>query len=185
MNSPIRFVVGCSLLVLLSCYGCSYQIPEAEMKAAQEAMDSAKNIHAEELAPAEWNEAILAWEQAQAAVKESKPAKTIFIRAKSRFEKAAKIATANAENVKRDVSEMQTTIGERYAKVKAALDSGRLVARVKNQVAPLAAEVAEGTITIENLVSQGDLLKARTLAKEVQRKVYNAELILAGKKPVS
>jgi hypothetical protein len=45
--------------------------------------------------------------------------------------------------------------------------------------------VEEGASAVESLVSEGNLLKARTRAKEVQRKVYNAELILAGKKPVS
>jgi hypothetical protein len=185
MRNPSRFFVGCSLLVLLVCYGCSYQIPEAELKAAQQAMDQAKSLHAEDLAPSNWKEAMLTWEQAQAAIKEQKPAKTLLLRAKSRFDKAVTIAKANGEGVKREVSEMQTTISERYAKVKAVLDNGRLISKVKNQVATLAREVGEGTSSIDKLVSDGDLIKARALAKEIQRKVYNAELILAGKKPAS
>jgi hypothetical protein len=185
MKNPSRFFVGCSLLALFFFYGCSYQIPEAEMKAAQEAMDKAKAVYAEDLAPSNWKEAMIAWEQAQAAVKESKPAKTLFLRARARFEKAVVIASATGEDIKKEIVEMQTTIAERSAKVRTALNSGRVSTKVRNQVAPIAAEVEEGASAVESLVSEGNLLKARTRAKEVQRKVYNAELILAGKKPVS
>lgn len=185
MRKSSRFFIGCSLLIVLACYGCSYKIPEAEMQAAQEAMDQARSVYAEDLAASDWKDAMEAWEEAQAAVKESKPAKTLFLRAKSRFEKAVVIAKANGENVAKEITEMQITISDRYAKVKAALDGRRLAATIKREVTAMAAEVEEGTSSIDQLVSEGDLIKARALAKEIQKKVYNAELILAGKKPVS
>jgi len=185
MSKSSRFFVGCGLLVLVVCYGCGYQNPEAEIKAAQTAMDQAKSVHAEDLAPSNYKEAMLTWEQAQAAVAEKKPAKTLYLRAKSRFEKATTIAKANGEGIAKEIAEMQLTIGERFAKLKTAMDSGRLVPKVVKQIAPIAAEVEAGTSSIDRLMSEGDLIKARALAKEVQKKVYNAELILAGKKPVS
>ncbi len=184
MKNPSRFFVGCSLFLLLCGYGCGYKIPEVELKAAQEAMEQAKGVYAEDLAPSDWQEAMLAWEQAQAAVSEKKPAQSLFRRAKSRFEKAVVIAKANGENVKKEIVEVQTSIGVRSAKVNTALNSGRLSTRVKNQISPLMAEVEQGTATLNDLVNQGDLLKARELAKEIQKKAYNAELILAGKKPI-
>jgi len=185
MKNPSRFFVGCSLLVLLFIYGCGYTVPEAELQAAQQAMEQAKKLHAEDLAPSEWKDAIVAWEQAQAAVSEKKPAKSLFIKARSRFEKAVKIANANAESLRKEVTEMQTTIGERSAKVKAALDKGNISPRIKNQVSPIIREVDQSSANLDDLIKQGDLLKARTLAREIQKKVFNAELILAGKKPAS
>lgn len=185
MKNSIRFFIGISLLVLVVCFGCGGQNSEAEMKQAQEAMEKAKSIFAEDLAPSDWNEAIIAWEQAQAAVKEGKPAKTYFLRAKSRFEKTAKIAEAAAADISREVTAMQLSIGERFGKVRSGIDSGRVPARIQKQIKPVVEEVEEGMASVESLVGQGSFLKARALAKELQAKIYDAELIIAGKKPVS
>ena len=184
MKNSIRFFIGFSLLVLVVSYGCSVS-SEAEMKAAQEAMNAAKSMHADELAASNWNEAMQSWYQGEAAVKEGKPAKTYFLRAKSRFEKTITIAKARRDDVAREVSDMQQTIGERLAKVKTALTSGRLTSRVQNQIKPLVAEVESGSETIGTLIGQEDFVKARATAKDIQKKIFNAELILAGKKPAS
>ena len=56
---------------------------------------------------------------------------------------------------------------------------------MQGQVKTIATEVEEGNASINTLVSQGNYLKAVVTAKQVQTKVYNAELILAGKKPGS
>jgi hypothetical protein len=185
MKNPIRFFVACSLFILIACYSCSAPSSEAEMKAAQQAMDSAKSLHAEELAASNWGEAMQAWEQGQAAVKEGKSAKAYFIRAKSRFEKTAAIAKSQGETISREVSDMQLRIGERLSKIKTALVKGRLSSKIQKQIQPIADEAEKGKDSIDTLVSQKDYLKARTAAREIQAKLYNAELIMAGKKPVS
>ncbi|NWG75402.1 MAG: DUF4398 domain-containing protein [Rubrivivax sp.] len=185
MRKSSRLLMGCGLFVVLASSGCSYKIPEAEMKAAQEAMEQARNLHAEELASSNWKDAVEAWEEAQAAVKEEKPAKSLFLRARSRFEKAAKIARASGEDVKKEVGEIQIGISERLSKVKAALEKGGLSSKTRKEVSVMAAEADDAAGSIEGLLSQGELIKARNLAKETQRKIYNAELILAGKKPAS
>jgi hypothetical protein len=183
MKNSMRFFVGISLLVLIIGYGCGAENSEAEMNAAQQAMEKAKSVFAEDLAPSNWLEAMTAWEQAQAAVKEGKPAKTYFLRSKSRFEKTATIAKAAGDVMAKDVTAMQLTIGERFSKVQAALERGRMSAKVASQVKPIAVEVQEGTVTLDSLVSQGNYVKAKTLARDLQAKVYNAELLIAGKKP--
>jgi hypothetical protein len=184
MKNSCRFFVGFSLLVLIAFYGCGGGKPEAEIQAAQQAMDKAKSFHAEELAASNWNEAMQAFIQGEAAVKEGKPSKTYFLRAKSRFEKTAAIAKAHQDDLAKEVSEMQMTTAERFSKVKAAIAKGGVKPKVLKQVNPIVAEAEAGTASVASLVSQGDFLKARTTAKEVQKKVYNAELILAGKKPI-
>ena len=184
MKNSIRFFVGSSLLILVACYGCGVATSEVEMKAAQQAMDSAKSFHAESLAASNWNDAVIAWEQGQAAVKEGKPAKAFFLRAKSRFEKTAAIAKANSQIMSREVSQMQTAINDALSKIKADLEKGRISAKIQKQVKPIVAEADQGIESLAKLVSDGDFLKAKTLARDIQSKLYNARLIAAGKKPV-
>jgi len=183
MKNSIRFFVGFSLFILIVLYGCGVEKSEAEMKAAQQAMDNARSFAAEELAAANWQEAMQSWDQGQAAVKEGKPAKTFFLRAKSRFERTATIAKARRDDVSKEVSTMQQTINERCSVIKTALETGKLAPRVQNQLKPLMTEVDAGNQSIAGMVDHGEYVKARATAREVQKKVYNAELIMAGKKP--
>lgn len=185
MKNSIRLFVGLSLLILIACYGCGVENSEVEMKAAQQAMDNARSIHADELAPSDWNAAMQAWEQGQAAVKEGKPSKTFFLRAKSRFEKTAQIAKPIRDQISKEVSELQTNIGDGITKAKAALTGGKLNSRMQKQIKPIVAEVDASIKSVEDLVRQGDYMKARATAREIAQKVYNAQLIMAGKKPIS
>ncbi len=184
MKISIRFFVGCSLLILIACCCCSTS-SEAEMKAAQEAMDKARSLHADDLAASNWSDAIQVWEQGQAAAKQGKSAKTLFLRAKSRFDKAAVIAKSQGDTLSREISDMQIRIGERISNVKAALLKGRMSSKIQKQIQSLVAEVDKGVESLDGLVSQGDFLKAKNLAREIQGKIYNAELIMAGKKPAA
>jgi hypothetical protein len=185
MKNSTRFFVVCSLFILIACYSCSAPSSEAEMKAAQQAMDTAKSLHSEDLAASNWQDALQAWEQGQAAVKEGKSAKAFFIRAKSRFEKCTAIAKSQGDVLSREVSDMQLRIGEGLSKVKAGIVKGKLSAKVQKQVQEIAAEVEKGAETIDSLVSQKDFLKAKNTAREMQARIYNAQLIMAGKKPLS
>ncbi len=185
MKNSTRFFVVCSLTTLVFCCSCGAPSYEKEKQAAQQAMDNAKSLHAEHLAASDWLEAIKAWEQGEAAVQEGKPAKTYYLRAKSRFEKTAAIAKSQSDIVAREVSDMQLSINERLSKIKAAIERGRVSSRIQKQINPIVEEVQQGTESLDSLAGQGDFLKARTLAKETQAKVYNIELIMAGKKPVS
>lgn len=184
MKNSLRFFLGMCLLVLIACWSCG-ENSEAERKQAEQAMENAKSVFAEELAPTNWVDAMKSWEQGQAALKQGKPAKAHFVRAKARFEKTAAIARAESDIIAKEVSSLQVSIGERIAKVRSALDRGRIPPKVKKQVMPLAAEVEEGILTIEALVGEKNFLKARTLAKDLQSKIYNAELMVAGRKKVS
>ena len=184
MKNLTRFFVASCLLILLACYGCGVENSDVEMKQAQDSMDQAKSLHADDVTPTDWKEAVQIWDQAQTAVKNGKPAKTLFLRAKNRFDKIAVIAKSRNEMFSKDLSEMQTTINSRYEKVKKALEGGKLNAKVQGQVKTIALEIEEGNASISTLVNQGNYLKAVTKAKEVQTKVYNAELILNGQKRI-
>ncbi|MBN1568855.1 MAG: hypothetical protein JXA73_13485 [Acidobacteria bacterium] len=185
MKNSKRFFVGCSLLILVACSSCGVPSSEAERNAALEAMENAKSFHAEELAASDWLDAMKAWEQGEAAVKEGKSAKTFFTRAKSRFEKTAAIAKSQSAVWSRDVADMQLSIMNRFSKVKAALERGRMSSRIKKQVQAIAAEIDQDIESLDGLASKGEFVKGKKLAQEIQAKIYNAELVMAGKKPVS
>jgi hypothetical protein len=184
MKNSTRFFVGSCLLILLACYGCGAENSELEMKQAQQAMDQAKSVYAEDITPADWKEAVQIWEQAQTAVKDGKPAKVLFVRAKNRFEKLSTIAKSRNEAYSKDLDEMQQTINTRFEKVKKALEGGKLSGKAQGQVKTLASEIEEGKASIKTLVDQGNYLKAAMKARDLQTKIYNAELIMAGQKPI-
>jgi hypothetical protein len=185
MKNSIRFFVGISLLVLfVFCYSCGVENSEAEMKEAQLAMEKAKSLFAEDLVPSDWKGAMEVWEQGQAAVKEGKPSKTLFLRAKSRFEKIASIAKSTGETLSKEVANMQTANGERFSKLKANIQKGKASSKVQAQLKPIVAEIEAGTTSLDSLMTQGSYLKAKILAKDLSMKIYNAERILQGKKPV-
>jgi hypothetical protein len=183
MKNSVRFFVVGSLFILVACSSCGVPSSEAEMNAAQEAMDNAKRYHAESLAASNWDEAMMAWEEGQAAVREGKSAKTFFLRAKSRFEKTAAIAKSSGEVMARDVSQIQLGIEDVLSKLKADLEKGRLSAKIRNQVQPIVSEADQGLESLARLVDDKDFMKAKILAKDIQAKVNNARLIVAGKKP--
>jgi hypothetical protein len=183
MKDSIRFFVGFNLFFLIALYGCGPASSEAEMKDAQEAMEYARSFSAEELAPSDWDEAMQAWEEGQTAVKQGKSAKTLFLRAKSRFEKTAKIAKSHYDRMSEEVSDMQKSISKRIESMKGSLEVRRLSSKVRKEVTPILAEVEAESASINELLEQGNLLQARDRAREIQNKVYNAELIMEGKKP--
>ena len=183
MKNLTRFFVGLCLLILIACYGCGVENSELEMKQAQQAMDQAKSLHADGLTPTDWKEAVEAWDQAQTAVKDAKPAKTLFIRAKNRFEKTSAIAKSKRDMLSKQLNEIQATNNERFEIIKKALTGGKLAARAQGPVKSIASEIDAANASISKLINEGDYLKAVSMARDVQRKVYNAELIMAGQKP--
>lgn len=184
MKNSIRFFAGISLLVLfVFCCSCGVENSEAEMNQAKQAMEKAQTIFAEDMAPSDWASAMESWEQGQTAVKEKKPSKTLFLRAKSRFEKAAAIAKSKGENYSKELSTEQLGITERFSKLKASIQSGKASSKLKSDVKPIVAEIEEGTVSLDKLISEGNYLKAKMLARDISLKVYKAEQILQGKKP--
>jgi hypothetical protein len=184
MKSSTGFFICFGLLILLVCSSCGSGNYEEEMNAAQQAMDEAKSIRTEDYAPADWEEAVQAWDQAQTAVKENKPAKNLFLKAKSRFEKAVKIAESRRTTFSNEVVDLQTSIDVRYAKLKSDFEKARLKSAVRNKLQPVFTELDEGCTSLSSLIEEEDYLEARTVAQDVNKKILNAELIMAGKDPL-
>lgn len=184
MKSSTGFFICLGLLILLVCSSCGSGNYKEKMNAAQQAMDEAKSIRTEDHAPADWEEAVQAWDQAQTAVKENKPAKNLFLKAKSRFEKAAKIAESRRTAMSREVVDMKASIDARFARLKSDFEEAGLKRSVRNKLQPVFTEMDEGCARLGSLIEEGDYLEAKTVAQDVGKKILNAELIMAGKDPM-
>jgi len=181
----IRLYTSLGLLALLAFCGCGGGSSEVEKRAAEEAMNQAQSAHADLLAPNQFQEAQKAWEHAQAAAKEGKTssAKVLFASAKIYFAKSAEIAKNNREALIRQLDGLEVAINGNFDDVKKDLSKNKLSPKDQAQVKAISAEIVEGQASITKLESQQDLFKAVATAKEVQKKIYNAQLILAGQKP--
>ncbi len=178
----IRFFVILCLLALLASYGCGGS-SEIEMRLAREAMDEAKSVHADNLAPTDFQKAKTAWDHAQAAEGEGRTgnAKVLFTSAKIFFGKAADIARSKQDALSRELIAMQLTISRNLDLVKSDLSQNNMSPEQRGKVKAIASEVEKDNAAISKLVSQEDLAKAVATAKNVQNKIYHAQLILAGK----
>jgi hypothetical protein len=178
----IRFYISLSFLILLASYGCRGS-SEADMKQAQMAMDEAKILHADVLAPTDFQQARKTWDHAQAAARDGKTAtaKVLFVSAKIYFGKASDIAKSKRDALLRELNGMQLVIDSNFDQVNSDLANSNLSPKLQRQVKTIVAEVNEDNASIHKLVDQEDFLKAVATAKEVQTKIYRAQLILAGK----
>jgi hypothetical protein len=180
----IRFYISLCILIVLASYGCGGS-SEVEMNQARKAMDEAKSLHADDLAPTDFQHAQKTWIHAQAAAREGKTAtaKVLFESAKIYFGKSAEIAKAKRDALSRELSGMQLMISSNFDQVKSDLSKNTLSPKLQDQVKAIASEVEEGNASIFELVSKEDFVKAVATAKDVQTKIYHAQLILAGKRP--
>ncbi len=179
----VRFYISFILAALLASYGCSGSA-EIEMTEAQDAMDHARSLHADKFAATDFKRAQEAWDNAQTAEKEGKTgkAKVLFTSAKIFFDKAADIAKSRRDALYRELDNMQIAIGKNFDQVRFDLAGSNLPSRQRNQVMALVSDVEEGNESISKLAIEEDFVKAIATAKEVQTKIYHAQLILAGKK---
>jgi hypothetical protein len=177
----IRFYFALSTLLLLAFYGCAGS-SAVEMRDAQKAMVEAKNLHADDLAPQDFEQAQKSWDHAQAAAKEgrSDAAKVMFANAKLYFIKSGTIAKSKRDALSRQLKDMQLEISSNLDQVKSELSKKHLTPRQQGQVKAITSEVAKDKASIEKLVNEEEFLKAVETAKDVQTKIYNAQLIIAG-----
>jgi hypothetical protein len=141
-------------------------------------------MHADILAPKDFQQAREVWDRAQAADKEGKTdaAKVLYATAKIDFGKVSDIAGAKKETLSRQLGAMQAMISEKFDQVNVDLAGNNLSSAQRSQVKAIAVEVEKGIASINKLVAQDDLLKAVAMAKDVQTQIYHAQLILAGQK---
>jgi hypothetical protein len=177
----IAFYLSLSLAILLSSYGCGGSA-EIERTQAKDGMDRAKSLHADRLAPVDFEKAQKAWGHAQTAEKEGRTdnAKVLYTSAKIFFGKAADISKSKRESFSKELDAILSTIGRNFGQVKIDVSTNPLTANQRRQVEALVSEIENDLDSINELVAAVDLVKAVATAKELQTKIYHAQLILAG-----
>jgi hypothetical protein len=184
MKISIRLSLCLCVLTWIACYGCNLN-PQADIKAAQKALEKAKDFHAEELAAPDWKDAMNLWDEAQGALAKGKSSRALFREARTRFEKATAIAKANGDAMKKEIADIQKTINDQYRKARADLEKSRSKSKIQKQLKPMLDEVAVGSSSVGDLIMQGDYPKAKAMIQNVQKKMLDAESALAEQKPAS
>ena len=118
-----KYSVACLMVLALALVfiGCA-KPPEAEQKAAMDAMDAAVSAGADKFAAADLDAAKKAWETAEAQAKEKKykEAKEGYVAAKAAFEKAAGAVAAGKKAVADEATAALTALEEGWAAVEDA-----------------------------------------------------------------
>jgi hypothetical protein len=182
MKNSIRFFLGFSLFISIGFYGCR-ENPQPEIKAAQRELDKARGFHSEALAATEWKEAMQAWEEAQAAYKKGDDPVPYFKKARALFEKTTLAAQAKGLEIEKEIDKVQKTINESYLKIKADLAKSRIKPKIKKEVESLLMEVANGSSSVGYLTMHGDYPQAQAKILDTKKKMLDAEMLMAGKKP--
>jgi uncharacterized protein DUF4398 len=183
----------CALALCLVFFGACSSKPVEQLNLAQKAMDQAKEQHAAEFAQNEWRAAEQAWEQAKQlyAKEQYGEAGSLFVTAKSRFEKARNVAKSKRDAVLREVQNMQKTIDLRYKGLKSNMTAaeGKLSGAVKKSLEESCKDIDKAVDKLKGDIEQGDYTAAKTTAQTTIRMVYDAEKELeqavSGKKKAS
>lgn len=174
----ILAAIGLLLLPLLASYGCGTQPPVEEPKLAQAAMDQAKTVQADKLASLDWGNAMAKMKDAELMVKKSRnaDAKTFYLQAKSRFENAYKIAKDRRDGLVREVDEARSAIASNYSKLKAQVARARGKAKKDGEAS--CAEIEQSMADMDKAVTDGDVIKAKLMSKDIGDKIYKTALAL-------
>jgi Domain of unknown function (DUF4398) len=174
-HTPAGFV----LCLTLALYGCGSR-PDEQLALAQKAMDQAKEQRAAEFAPSEWRNAEDAWQKAQALLASESygEAGTLFLRAKSRYERSRDIAKSKRDDVRKEVQGMESTIDLRYKSLKDNISRAKLTQPRKQALTDFCSDIDKSIDKIKAEMEQGEYPRAKETAQATLRQVYEAEKAL-------
>jgi hypothetical protein len=176
MKYSQRIVASISLILLfVSIYGCGgTQPPEEEIKLCQQAMEHAKTVQAEKLAAADWSSAESKVNDAQFAIKNRRygDAKTFYLQAKSRYEKAYTVGKAKHDQYMGEVDEERTAIGTNSAKLKTLV--AKAPAKKRKDIEASLSAIDQKIAELDQAMADKDAVKSKLTSKEVQEMIYKA-----------
>ncbi len=176
MTHAHRFLFLSLILAVFAAAGCASR-PDEALKLAQQAMEQAKQVEALDFAPADWKSAQKAWDDAQIALKDQKYADAAghLRTARSRFEKAATIAKAKREDVRKEVNMLQNAANKRIASLREEVDSTRISAKAKRDLSDGLREVEVAVEKVNTAVLNEQLVLARTSGQSALEKLNEVE----------
>jgi hypothetical protein len=187
MCSPCKSIQISSVLVFFAFFlGCS-SMPDEELKLAQQSMDQAKKEEAAVFASGDWTSAEKAWNEAQTSLKNQRysDAKSHLSTARSRFEKALKIAKANREAVRQQVMTVQTSAGKRLSVLREVLASSKIPARSQKEMSDSVRDLESMVDKLNTELLNDQIAQARSSGEIALQKLGEVEKKMAatGKKP--
>lgn len=183
MKKFISLFIALLLVALLS--GCG-EVPQADIDAANAALEAAKAAEADTYLPDQYNAAKKTMDNAMAMVEEEKSgmfsnydeAVVKIKQAKDDADKAAQAAPAKKAEVKAEVENLVAQIGEMvketkmmWKKAPRGKGSFEVLKQIKADIEATENSVGDVTATLE----QGDLLLARQKAQAVVNKLKNIQ----------
>jgi hypothetical protein len=180
MKYSQRIVAPISLILLfVFVYGCGgSQPPDQELKLCQQSMEHAKTVQADKLAAGDWSNAENKVNDAQFAMKNKRygDAKTFYLQAQSRYEKAYTVAKAKHDQYMKEVDEERTAIGTNSAKLKSL--AAKAPAKKRKDIEANLTEIDQHIADLDKAVTDKDAVKAKLTSKEVQEMIYKASRLL-------
>jgi hypothetical protein len=188
MRSPHRFstMIGMPFVVVFFL-SCSSR-PDEALTIAQQAMEQAKEEQASEFAPGDWKSAEKAWNDAQTALKNQRYAEAagLLVTSRIRFEKARTISKAKREEIRKEVTALQSAANKRLSGLRAEVDSLKISAKARRDLdeALRALDSVVDTLTTEVLNDQ--IVQARSSGQTAMQKLAEIERKVASisKKPM-
>jgi hypothetical protein len=168
----------CCILVL-TLAACAAR-PDDQIQQATAAREQAIEQRAEKFAAADWARAEEVWEEAQAQLaKESYSGlASLFLRAKSRYEKARDIAQSKREVLLKQIQEKQGILRAGYDELKARMEKARLSSAKKKDLEDCCAELTRMLEKLEAEIEKGEYTLAHGTTGEAEKLMYQTQLKL-------
>lgn len=156
--------------------GCASR-PDEALRLAQQAMEQAKQEQASDFASGDWKSAEKAWNDAQTALKNQRygEAAAFLTTSKSRFEKAATIAKAKREEVRKEVMAVQNAANRRLSGLRDEIASLRISARAKRDLDEAFRDVESSVDKLNTEMLNEQLVQARSSGQIAQQKLTEVE----------
>jgi len=103
---------------------------------------------------------------------------SLFLRAKSRYEKARDIAQSKRGVFLKQIQEKQEILKVGYGELKARMEKARLSAARKKELEDCCAELTETLEKLETEIEEGEYTLAHGTTEEAEKLMYQAQLKL-------
>jgi len=181
MNRSIPLFILPVLALALLFAACSGR-PEPQISRTEQALQQAKEEHAEEFAPQNWGPADEAYNQAQTmlAQKKWREATTLLLKAQAGFQKARDVAKVKRAIVIRDIQSTKGTAEDRCKELKEfyGANLSRIPSAKRKELEDTFKGFDEKLAKVTSQVGQSQYRDAKLLAEATLRELSEAQVKL-------
>jgi hypothetical protein len=177
MKDLHRISLALSIILILSLAGCAAR-PDEQIAQATTAREEAIEQRAEKFAAADWAHAEEIWEEARSLLAEESFSGLggVFLRAKSRYEKARDIAKSKRDVLLQQIQEKKHILESSYGELKSRMEKARLSAARKKDLEDCCAELTRTLEKLEKEIEEGEYTLAHGTAGDAEKLMYQAQL---------